>query len=47
MANAFVSMIAFKKLSKDTLLTFGLNEAEYSELQLKIEELRQDKALNY
>lgn len=47
MANAFVSMIAFKNLSKDTLLTFGLTEADYSELQLKIEKLRQDKALNY
>lgn len=47
MANAFVSMIAFKNLSKDTLLTFGLTENEYNELQLKIEKLRQDKALNY
>lgn len=47
MANAFISMVALKKLSKDTLLAIGLTIQDYDELQLKIEHLKQDSNLHY
>lgn len=47
MANAFISMIAFKNLSKEALLSFGLSDNEYLELQEKVEIIKQDKNLNY
>ena len=45
MANAFLSMIAFKH--SNTLLDLGLTEQDYLELQIKVDVIRSDSTLNY